>query len=464
MPLPQRSNLLPALLAASLALTACSDSSDEPPAAPAGPASLLTVRSAAGPEGQAGGMGRVEFPVFLDQPQDSDVLLYYRTLDGEAEADSDYLAQDHHLTIAAGTTSALLVVETLGDAALEPAERFSLELRVEGNARLAQDSAAGTIANDDSQCDTPFSKDPNPWRIAPGDDPLNYAHRGGVTDFPENTLYAYYAVAEAGADVLEMDVYQTADNELVILHDLDVDRTTNGSGQVVDLTLAELRELDAAYWFVQDEGTPHDAPASAYTFRGIATGEQPPPPGYRAEDFRIPTLEEALRAFPHHLINIELKPDLDGRGNYEQQIADLLLRYGRTTDVIAASFVDEAANNFKAVAPCVFTSVPLEQGTGLVLGSQGDGAIPPVPEHVAFQVPPDTSQIQQVPDDFYLRVVTEDFIRDAHAANLAVQVWTVNRCEEMLEMIDLGVDAIMTDRPLLLASLLDTPPEQRRCD
>ena len=85
-------------------------------------------------------------------------------------------------------------------------------------------------------------------------------------------------------------------------------------------------------------------------------------------------------------------------------------------------------------------------------------------EHVAFQVPPDTSQIGQIPDDFILEVVTEDFVTDAHNANLAVQVWTINSCEEMLRMMALGVDAIMTDRPVLLQELLDTPADQRSCD
>jgi glycerophosphoryl diester phosphodiesterase len=321
----------------------------------------------------------------------------------------------------------------------------------------------GTIANDDTSCDLPFTKDPNRWLVH-GADPLNFAHRGGVTDFPENTLYAYAEAAKAGADVLEMDVYQTKDNQLVILHDLDVDRTTNGQGNVVDLTLAELRALDAAYWFVAGAGTPHDRPEADYTFRGIASGDKAPPPGYSAEDFRIPTLEQALARFPHKLINIELKPD-DGTGEYEQQIADLLHRYGRFTDVIAASFVDAAANNFKAVAPCVYTSVPLDQGTVLVLGALGDGVMPPVPEHISFQVPPDTSQIgEQIPDDFYLEIVTPDFVADSHAANLAVQVWTINTCEEMLRMIDLGVDAIMTDQPLLLESILSTPPDERQCN
>ena len=61
-------------------------------------------------------------------------------------------------------------------------------------------------------------------------------------------------------------------------------------------------------------------------------------------------------------------------------------------------------------------------------------------------------------------MVTEDFVEDAHNANLAVQVWTVNSCEEMLRMMALGVDAIMTDRPVLLQELLDTPPEQRSCN
>jgi len=230
-------------------------------------------------------------------------------------------------------------------------------------------------------------------------------------------------------------------------------------------TQQQLRALDAAYWFVTGAGTPHDRPAADYSFRGIATGAKPPPPGYSAEDFRIPTLEEALARFPHNLINIELKPDLDGAGDYEQQIADVLRRYGRFTDVIAASFVDEAANNFKAVAPCVYTSVPLDQGTILVLGAIGDGVMPPVPEHIAFQVPPDTSQIgEQIPDDFFLEVVTPDFVADSHAANLAVQVWTINSCEEMLRMIDLRVDAIMTDQPLLLERILATPIGERKCE
>lgn len=447
------------LFAAAL-LLGCSDGSDDNPPPP----SSLTVVPTAAPEGAAGELRQLAFRVTLTEVQPQPVRIEYETSAGTATADEDYLDTAGHIDIPAGAIEGYITVDMIGDGDEEAAETFTLNFSASDNTVPTATEATGTIANDDTACDMPFSNDPNPWLVN-GGDPLNFAHRGGVTDFPENTLYAYAEAAKAGADVLEMDVYQTKDNQLVILHDLDVDRTTNGQGNVVDLTLAQLRALDAAYWFVTGAGTPHDRPDADYTFRGIATGDKPPPAGYNAEDFRIPTLEEALARFPHNLINVELKPDLDGTGDYEQQIADVLRRYGRFTDLIAASFVDEAANNFKAVMPCVYTSVPLDQGTVLVLGALGDGVMPPVPEHIAFQVPPDTSQIgEQIPDDFFLEVVTPDFVADSHAVNLAVQVWTINTCEEMLRMIDLGVDAIMTDKPLLLEEILSTPPGERHCD
>lgn len=447
------------LLIAAVLLWACSSDRDPSPAP-----SSITVFSTAAPEGAAGTMSTLRFRAVMTVPQPEPVRIDYATLPDTATEGVDYLATSGEAVIPAGELEAFIDVELMGDSVEEAAEAFSLNITTTANATLTASSARGTIANDDSACDTPFTKEPNPWRRN-GADPLNFAHRGGVIDFPENTLYAYAEAARAGADVLEMDVYQTKDNELVILHDLDVDRTTSGTGNVVDLTLAELRALDAAYWFVPGEGTPHDRDESEYVFRGIATGDKPPPEGYSPEDFRIPTLEEALARFPDNLINLELKPDLDGSGSYEQQMATLLQRYGRFTDVIAVSFVDEAANNFKAVAPCVYTAVPLDQGTALVLAALGDGVFPPVPEHISFQVPPDTSQIgPQIPDDFFLEVVTPDFVSDSHAINLAVQVWTINSCEEMLRMIDLGVDGIMTDRPLLLEEILNTPPDQRQCN
>ena len=453
------------LIAASLSigaiLAACSDSSSNAPV-PGNQAtpSSLTVVPMATPEGAAGEMRSLEFKVTLTQPQQQSIFVDYETVGVTARADEDYLQAVGQIEIPPGFVTGVISVDLIGDGDEEAAETFILKITPSDNADPTATEITGTIANDDTACNLPFTKDTNPWLVN-GADPLNFAHRGGVKDFPENTLYAYAEAALAGVDVLEMDVYQTKDNELVILHDIDVDRTTNGTGNVVDLTLAQLRALDAAYWFVPDAGTSHDRPEADYVFRGIASGDQPPPPGYSPQDFRIPTLEEALARFPHKLINIELKRDLDDSGDYEQQMASLLTRYGRFTDLIAVSSDDEVSINFKTAAPCVYTAVPLNQGTQLVLGALGDSGFPPVPEHISFQVPPDTSQIL---DDIFLEIVTEDFVSDSHAANLAVQVWTINSCEEMLRMIDLGVDGIMTDRPLLLEGLLSTPPEQRQCD
>ena len=444
-------------------IVGCSDGSNDSPTSSAPPSSLTIVPSAA-PEGAAGEMRTLTFRVTMTEPQSQPVNIVYQTVAGTASEDQDYLQTAGELTIPPGTIEGLVTVNLIGDGEEEAAETFILQFSASDNTVPTETEVIGTIANDDTACDKPFTKDPNPW-LMQGADPLNFAHRGGVTDFPENTLYAYAEAAKAGADVLEMDVYQTKDNALVILHDLDVDRTTNGQGDVVDLTLAELRELDAAYWFVAGVGTPHDRPDADYTFRGIASGEQSPPAGYSAEDFRIPTLEEALARFPNELLNLELKPDQDGVGNYEQLMAELLQRYGRSTDIIAASFVDGAANNFKAVAPCVYSSVPFTQAFGLLGVYQGTGAFPEVPEHIGFQAPPDTSQIgDQIPGDDAIPLITLEIVAASHAANLAVQVWTINSCEEMLRMISLGVDGIMTDQPLLLEKILSTPPEQRKCD
>ncbi|NND66765.1 MAG: hypothetical protein HKN19_04175, partial [Halioglobus sp.] len=266
-----------------LLAVACSDTGNDG----LGDPSSITVIATAAPEGAAGTMGALTFRVIIDRPQSTPTRINYRTVAGSATGGVDYLDTEGRVTIPAGAVAGDITVELIGDAEEEAAETFTLDYNVQGNVTATAASALGTIANDDSSCATPFSKDPNPWVVGDAD-PLNFAHRGGVIDFPENTLYAYAEAARAGADVLEMDVYQTQDNELVIIHDDTVDRTTNGTGRVTDLTLAELRALDAAFWYIPGEGVRRDRAGEDYTFRGIATGEKPPPAGYAPEDFRIP--------------------------------------------------------------------------------------------------------------------------------------------------------------------------------
>ena len=118
------------------------------------------------------------------------------------------------------------------------------------------------------------------------------AHRGGAMLAPENTLPAFRsATTEWRADMLEMDVRLTRDGHVVVIHDASVERTTDGTGLVADLTLEEIRSLDAGYRFVDDAGR--------YPFR--------------AKGVVVPTVEEVLVALPDVWVNIEAKePDVAG--------------------------------------------------------------------------------------------------------------------------------------------------------
>jgi len=465
----QEKNLIQALLGLSFSLAfslallpGCSGSSADNGTA-VDPSSL-TINAMARPEGGPGEGSVLRFRATLTRPQPQAVTVRYATSAITATAEEDYRDTSGEMIIPAGALEGFIEVELVGDLEVEENETFLLSFESSKNAIATADTANGTIGNDDGSCDVAFDNLPNPWLVN-GDDPLNFAHRGGVTDFPENTLYAYSQAALAGADVLEMDVFQTSDNHLVVLHDAaGVGRTTNGEGAIVDMTLAEVQALDAAYWFIPGEGTRRDRDPEDYIFRGIATGEKEPPPGYSAEDFRIPTLEEALERFAGNLINVELKED-DGEGAYEQQMADLLLSFGRRTDLIVATFNDEVSATFKAVAPCIYTSLPLGVGLEIFAVFLATGVLPAVPQHIAAQVPPDANQIgDEIPGDDSLPIVTPELVAAAHAVDIPVQVWTINQCADMLWLIDLGVDGIMTDRPVLLEWLLNQPPEERSCE
>ncbi|MBW3659165.1 MAG: glycerophosphodiester phosphodiesterase [Actinobacteria bacterium] len=284
---------------------------------------------------------------------------------------------------------------------------------------------------------------------------LNIAHQGGEFEAPSDTLFALKTAAEKGADVLEIDVHATAPDadgvrELVAIHDTTVDRTTDGSGRVDEMTIDEIRGLDAAYWFVPGPGTcnpDHGCTADEddYVYRGMATGDVPPPDGYRAEDFRIPTVREILETFPDELINIEIKRTAPDTVPYEELLADLLAEFDRTDDVIVVAFSDLAVEKFKLHAPEVDTAVATAQAATFTFSAHGPLPGAANPRYVALQVP---VTFEGVP------VVTEDFVRDAHANGLAVHVWTINDRETMAWLIDIGVDGIMTDRPTLLEDVL----------
>ena len=255
---------------------------------------------------------------------------------------------------------------------------------------------------------------------------LNYAHQGGAREQPSSTLAAMHAAVAVGAHALELDVHATADGELVVCHDATVDRTTNGTGRIADMTLADVQALDNAYWWRPGEVVDHE------------TGPWP----LRGQGHGIPSLHEVLDAFPGVYLNLDIKET----SGYEATLAGVLRDHGRTDDVIVASFHDLATERFSAVAPEIGTSAGT-MATAAFFFAVRDGSPPPPmsPSHVALQVPPSHGDTV---------IVDEQFVGAAHDAGLAVHVWTIDEPDEMRRLIALGVDGVMTDRPSVLAEVL----------
>lgn len=247
------------------------------------------------------------------------------------------------------------------------------------------------------------------------------AHRGASGHAPENTLVAFHRAVEMAADVLEVDLQLTADGRLVAIHDDTVDRTTNGSGAVLDLSLAELKALDAGYRF--------EAAAGEFPFRGAG--------------LTVPTLEEVLEAFPTTALNLEMKSPAGPP--IADALAAILRLYQAEDRVLVASFDAEILGRFRELMPGVPTSLAENevrtfyflQRAFLDRWYRSPG--------VAMQVPERAGGIH---------VVTGSFIAAARRLGLRVHVWTVNDPGDMRRLVDLGVDGIITAYPDRLAAVL----------
>lgn len=269
-------------------------------------------------------------------------------------------------------------------------------------------------------------------------------HNGGEQQFPQDTLYALHSAQKLHMQVLDVDIQMSKDDIPVLIHSETADSSTNGTGNVSDLTAAQLAQLDAAYWWVPDCGTScKGRPASAYVDRGIRTGAKPLPAGATSRaEFGVPTLEEVFQQFPNAFLDIELKPESDSA----IKVAALIHQYHRENRSIVASFDDKQIAQFKALAPTVATSPGQTASTNFFLGQ-------PMP--AGFQV-------IQLPYKYELAgkqvtVITPDLIKRAHAAGLAVWVWDEggtpgNALYQTL--VGLGVDGILASRPSDLLDVL----------
>jgi len=263
---------------------------------------------------------------------------------------------------------------------------------------------------------------------------IAFAHQGGSYESPSSTLAAIKHALAEGATGIELDVHATADRAIVVCHDETVDRTTNHHGAIADFTLAQLREMDNAYWWIAGATATPGRDASEYVERGKAPADR---------DFGIVTLEEVVERFPGVLLNLDLKrtdPDVEP---YEELLANELRRLERASTAIVGSFHDAAVQRFRKFAPEVATSAATgEAATFYFSMLEGVPSVPPV---VAFQVPAVYGDIT---------VVDERFVTTAHEAGVAVHVWTINDPGEMHQLLDAGVDGLISDRPAALVQVL----------
>lgn len=257
--------------------------------------------------------------------------------------------------------------------------------------------------------------------VLPEADVLIVGHRGAAGLAPENTLPAFAAALEHGAHMLELDVWPTRDGHIVVLHDETVDRTTDGTGRITDMTLDEVKALDAGYRFTADGGR-------TYPWRGRGV--------------TVPTLEEVLTAFPDVPFIVEIK---HADPNVVPAVLSAIDRAGARGRVMIGSFHSAVLQRVRQLAPDIPTGYGLEEAVRYVIAQRlGLGAFlrPVAP---ALQVPESYGR---------LRVVDPGFARLARRKGLQLHVWTVNDEEQMMRLVGFGVDAIITDYPDRLQRVL----------
>jgi glycerophosphoryl diester phosphodiesterase len=264
------------------------------------------------------------------------------------------------------------------------------------------------------------SSSPRPFLRGPL--PIAFAHRGGSLLWPENTMLSFQGAVGLGCRYLETDVHLTKDGVLVTIHDATVDRTTDGTGLVRALPVAELKRLDAGYRFSTDGGRTHR---------------------FRGQGATIPTLAEVVEAFPQVSLNIDLKRH---DAAMVEAMAAFIEERGLHDRMLIASFADGIIKAFRRrTAGRVATAAAGWETRLFWLASRLglSGLIRPA--YDALQVPPRTGR---------LTVTDRRLLAAAQRRGAQVHVWTVDEAAEMRHMLALGVEGIMSDRPDLLLEVL----------
>ena len=234
-----------------------------------------------------------------------------------------------------------------------------------------------------------------------------FGHRGFSGKYPENTMLAFQKAVELGVDGMEFDVQLTKDGELVIIHDESVDRTTDGHGLVRDMTLEQLRALDASAGF-----------------RGV----------YGVN--RIPTLREYFEYIKDKNIvsNIELKTGVFEYHGIEKKVIDMIIEFGLEDSIILSSFNHETIKRCEELAP------QIKRGF--------------LTEDWLFEFGEYTSKRNAQCCHPSLRTLRKDNIDEMHSYGLEINTWTVNEYEDIRRLSALGVDALIGNYPDRMKEIL----------
>ena len=250
-------------------------------------------------------------------------------------------------------------------------------------------------------------------------DILLYAHRGSTVLAPENTLPAFELALSHGADIMEIDVRLSRDGHVVVFHDERVERTCNAQGRVADFTLAQLKQLDAAYHFVDPHGQ-----------------------HYRDKGTRVLSLAELFELLPGTPINIDIK---DNSHIAAEAVARTIEHADRCSTVNVGSFHAPALNHFRQLLPQVTTAATQSEVAQLYFKRGLYTAV--------------KFEFLQIPLSYMgIPLATSSFISHAKQRDIKAVYWTINDRKTMQRLINRGVSGIVTDRVDIAASLLGKKP------
>jgi glycerophosphoryl diester phosphodiesterase len=254
------------------------------------------------------------------------------------------------------------------------------------------------------------------------------AHQGGNLERPDATFVAFDHAVNVQASVLEMDVHLSLDGQLIVLHDANVDRTTNGFGSVRDMTLAELQKLDAAYWWPYHSNDDVEK-------QNVPAGLDFP---YRDQGLKVVTLESMFQRYPDFRFVIELK---DNSPELRAALLKMIDKYDRWHRVLIASFYQDTLEAIRKQEPRAQT-----------YGAKAEIRLFYVLHRLRlerfFPYDIDAFAIPMTSGGFDL--TTPEFVASAKRAGILLHYWTINETDDMQKLLRLGVDGIMTDRPELL--------------